>query len=104
MRETNMSVLHTVVVEQEIRFTLVELSHACRSESEELVELVREGVLTPSGAAPDDWRFGDTSLRRARRALSLKRDLQINTPGVALALDLLDEIEDLKSRLRRIRA
>jgi chaperone modulatory protein CbpM len=101
MMESNMSVVHAVVVEQEIRFTLVELSHACRTDSDELVELVREGVLTPTGEAPQDWRFGDASLRRARRALSLKHDLQINTPGVALALDLLDEIEALRLQLRR---
>jgi chaperone modulatory protein CbpM len=31
----------------------------------------------------------------------MQRDLGINTPGAALALDLLDELEQLRSRLRR---
>ena len=32
----------------------------------------------------------------------LERDFALNTPGVALALDLLDEIDDLRSRLRSL--
>jgi chaperone modulatory protein CbpM len=101
MTDTNMSVVHAVLIEEEVQFTLVELSRACRADSEQLVELVHEGVLNPSGHDPQEWRFGDTSLRRARRALSLTRDLELNAAGAALVLDLLDEIEALRSRLRR---
>jgi chaperone modulatory protein CbpM len=36
-----------------------------------------------------------------RAASRLARDLQINPPGIALALDLLDEIEALKTRAKR---
>ena len=39
--------------------------------------------------------------RRARVAVRLTRDLELNTPGVALALDLLDEIHELRSQLAR---
>jgi len=31
----------------------------------------------------------------------LTRDLEVNTPGVALALELLDEIAELRSQLAR---
>jgi chaperone modulatory protein CbpM len=36
-----------------------------------------------------------------RRAARLMHDLDINAAGVALALDLLDRIAELESRLRR---
>jgi len=102
MSDTNVSVAHAVLVEEEVQFTLVELCRACDAESEQLVALVEEGVLTPIGDEPRHWRFGDTSLRRARAAVRLTRDLELNAAGVALVLDLLDEIEALRSRLRRL--
>jgi chaperone modulatory protein CbpM len=39
-------------------------------------------------------------VRRARRALRLQRDLDLNLAGAALALDLLDEVEILRERVR----
>lgn len=102
MSDTNISVTYGVLVEQEVEFTLVELSRACRADSEQLVAMVEEGVLTPSGNDPQAWRFGGTSLQRARAALRLARDLELSAAGTALVLDLLDEIEALRSRLRNL--
>jgi chaperone modulatory protein CbpM len=90
-----------VVVEEEIRFTLVELCRTCGAEREHLIALVDEGVLDPAGSGPDDWLFGGPSLRRARAALRLARDLGLDPAGTALVLELLDEIESLRARLRR---
>ncbi len=92
----------STIVEQEVRFTLVQLSQACGSRTERLIALVEEGVLEPSGTAPADWLFEGRSLRRARLALRLERDLELNEAGVALALELLDEISELRARLRRL--
>ena len=93
--------LSATVVEDELQMSLDELCRACRAQPEQVRVWVVEGVLQPSGDAPASWRFTGTSLRRARLAFTLTRELEINTPGVALALDLLDEIEALKARLRR---
>jgi chaperone modulatory protein CbpM len=90
-----------VVVEEEVRFTLLELCHACAAERDVLVALVDEGVLQPSGDEPQQWQFGGASLRRARAALRLSRDLELGVAGTALVLDLLDEIDTLRARLRR---
>ena len=94
-------VVDSVIVEEEIRFTLADLSRACRTDREQLVALVDEGVLQPAGSGPDDWMFSGLSLTRARAALRLARDLDLGVAGTALVLDLLDEIDALKSRLRR---
>ena len=89
------------VLDDGVELTLVELCRASRAAEEQVRLWVLEGVLTPRGAAPDEWRFAPTALRRARRARALTHDLEINTPGVALALDLMDEIESLRASLRR---
>lgn len=62
---------------------------------------VSEGVLSPMGSSPEDWRFSGESLKRAKTAAHLTHDLELNTPGVALALDLLDEISRLRNQLVR---
>lgn len=94
-------VVQSVVVEQSLHFSLVELCQACSAEAGQLMALVEEGVLEPAGAGPQDWRFAGPSLRRAHAALRLARDLELSPAATALVLDLLDEIEALKSRLRR---
>lgn len=98
----NPTVMYGVVVEDEVRFTLVELSRACHADSLQLAALVNEGVLTPSGGDERNWQFDGSALRRARTALRLSRDLELSAADTAFVLDLLDEIESLKSRLRRM--
>jgi chaperone modulatory protein CbpM len=63
---------------------------------------VSEGVLSPAGGSPQDWRFSGDSLKRAKTAARLMRDLELNSPGVALALDLLDEIHQLRQQLELV--
>jgi|BarGraIncu00222A_1022003.scaffolds.fasta_scaffold83757_2 chaperone modulatory protein CbpM len=101
MDEPKTSALRGSIVEEELTLTAVELGRACNA-SEAHIELwVSEGVLQPSGASPEQWRFSGRSLSRMRLAMRLSRDLEVNSPGVALALDLLDEIAALEARLRR---
>lgn len=101
MTNADTQALRGVVVEEEIHLTLAELCQACCIPEEHVIAWVFEGVLEPIGEAPPAWRFAGDSLRRARLALWLTRDLEINPPGVALALDLLDQIAALQARLQR---
>lgn len=90
------------IVEEQVEFTLVELSRACGVDEQQVSALIVEGVIEPVGASPSEYRFSGASLRRARLALRLSHDLEIDTPGVALALDLIDEIDTLRQRLLRV--
>jgi chaperone modulatory protein CbpM len=90
-----------VIVEQDIALSLDELSHSLRCEADLIVTLVYEGVLEPAGNVPATWRFGAAAVQRARRAVRLVRDLDLNPPGVALALQLLDQIHQLEVQLGR---
>jgi chaperone modulatory protein CbpM len=89
------------VLDEELELTLAELCRACRLSTDEVYELVQEGVVEPRGRTSAHWRFQGTSVRRVHRAVRLHNDLGVNWPGAALALDLLEEIETLRARLAR---
>jgi len=98
---SQIAIIHAALVEEQLRFTLVELSQACNADIEHLHALVSEGSLTPEPLDADAVLFAGSSLRRARTATRLMRDLGLNAAGVALAMDLLDEIASLRAQLHR---
>ncbi|RJS93723.1 chaperone modulator CbpM [Salinisphaera sp. Q1T1-3] len=84
--------------------SLGQLARACDMHAEWIIELVEHGVIEPAARhrGPQDvtvWYFSTTHLVRARRAARLHRDLAVNTPGLALALELMDEITTLRAEL-----
>lgn len=100
MTRTSLSVLHCQVVEEDVELSLAELCRACDADSELVVQLVEQGLIEPRGSAPQAWVFAGASLRRTRVAVRLIRDLELNLPGAALAVDLLDEIARLQRDLQ----
>jgi chaperone modulatory protein CbpM len=92
---------HSVVILDEAEeITLADLTRACRVHAEWVMELIQEGVIEPRGPGGPQYRFAATTVVRVEKARRLQRDLGVNLPGVALALDLLDRIDALESRLR----
>ncbi|MGE1175172.1 MULTISPECIES: chaperone modulator CbpM [Pseudomonas] len=68
-----------------------------------VIEIVDHGILEPQGTQPREWRFTDYELALAKRAARLRRDLELEWEGVALALDLLDEVKELRAENRMLR-
>jgi chaperone modulatory protein CbpM len=99
MTRAGLDLVQCQVVEEELRLSLDQLCQACSAERELVQQLVAHGVLQPQGAEPQAWVFAGASLRRTRTALRLLRDLELNLPGAALAVDLLDEIARLQREL-----
>jgi chaperone modulatory protein CbpM len=98
--ENSLSIFAIGIHEEQSQLTLADLCRACAVHAERIIELVDAGVLEPQGREPARWIFGGASLHRALAALRLQRDLEMNLAGVALALELLDEINALRGRLR----
>ena len=61
--------------------------------------VVRRGE---QGPAPEDWHFPGPQVRRAQRAARLMRDLELDLPATALVLELLEEVERLRARVRQL--
>jgi len=89
------------IIEDETRLTLRQLCDACAVRAEYVIELVDEGYIEPSGVERSHWCFNGLSIKRVQRAKRLQHDLGINLAGVALAIELIDEIESLRARLDR---
>jgi chaperone modulatory protein CbpM len=96
--ENNLPQFAICILEEQTQLTLDDLCHACAVRAEQIIELVDLGVLEPLGREP--WQFGGASLQRARIVLRLHHDLDIDLAGAALALELMDEIDALRARLR----
>lgn len=90
------------ILEEQTELTLADLCRVCAADSALVMELVDEGVLSPSGDAPERWRFTGVHMHRARTALTLQRDLGVNLQGAALAVELLEELDRLRARLRSL--
>jgi len=90
-----------VVVETELQFSIMELSRICGTDVSTLEALVNEGVLTPLELQSSQWVFSGAALPRARKATRLLLELDLNVAGAALVIDLMEEVETLRSRLRR---
>jgi chaperone modulatory protein CbpM len=90
------------ILDETIELTLHDLAHRCSIQTEIVIAMVHEGVLEPQGKSPEQWYFTGQDLVRLRRAMRLQRDLDVNLPGVALAIDLLEELDDLRARIRML--
>ena len=92
-------IIDGVLLDEHVYLTLTEFSHVCTHQTEWIVELVEYGILEPEGKTPDEWRFPAASLDRAHKAIRLHQDLQVNMAGIALALQLMDELNNLRAQL-----
>lgn len=80
--------------------SLVKLCHQIEIPIEQIFTMVEYGVLEPinSRASHIRWRFSANSLSRAHTAIRLQRDLDLNMAGVALVIELMDELKQLRQQ------
>jgi len=104
MSTTPKQTLSGLILDEDCLFTLDEMSIACSVRTEYIIELVDEGIVEPTELQREQqqWSFTGKNLLRARKARRLQHDLDINLAGAALVLDMLEEIEQLRERLRRL--
>ena len=88
------------IFEEGAVLSVADLARMFAVEERYIVALAEEGVITALAIDTTEWRFSGTDIRRARIALRLERDLGINLPGVALALELLEELEPFRRERR----
>lgn len=83
-------------------YTLSEICEICDVQAELIIELVQNGVLEPYGETIKSWQFSDNELQRSQKALRLQRDLELNYSGIALILDLVEEVEKSHQQIQQL--
>lgn len=83
--------------------SLSEITHCAHVSEETVVTIVEQGIVQPRGAHPAEWQFEPPMVATLQRACRLQRDLELDWAAVALALDLLDELEQLRQDNERLR-
>jgi chaperone modulatory protein CbpM len=101
MEKNLLPILSGQIFDEDLQISVVEFCQICQISNTEVIEMVEEGVLEPvSGVTYQEWHFNSVAINRLRTAKRLQQDLQINLPGIALALDLLQELEQLRKHLQ----
>ena len=96
---TNNDILEGQMLDERLELSLAELARACAADAEWLQSLVNEGILEPRGRLETEWRFGSICIWRVRQVRRLQADLGVNLAGAALALELLEELQELRRRI-----
>lgn len=92
--------VRAVVLDERVEIDLSELCRISGLEEERVVEMVAEGIVEPLGHGRAAWRFTGFAVTRVLRTAQLQRDFEVNLPGAALALELLEELERLRRSQR----
>jgi len=96
MRYDIIKVYQGQITDEENELSLFELCNTCHLSPELIVEMVNEGVLDPSGDSARTWRFSFSTVESVRKVIRFQNDLNVNLAGAALALHLLERIEQLE--------
>ena len=88
------------VFDDSTKISIVELCEVCCIDRKQVDEMIEEGILEPTGGGRERQRLPYNSVHRTRTVIHLQRDLGVNLAGAALALELLERIDALRSRLR----
>jgi chaperone modulatory protein CbpM len=89
-----------IIIEQHtVSYSIDDLCHYCTIDIHSIEEFVELGVIEPDDMNAPKWQFSMADYIRLRKALRLGQDLDINPPGAALVLELIDEIDRLQQQL-----
>jgi chaperone modulatory protein CbpM len=89
------------ITDEENDLTLLQLCNMTRLTPELIIEMVNEGILNPVGDGKKAWRFSFSTVENVCKVIRFQNDLNVNLAGAALALHLLDKIEQLEDLLER---
>jgi chaperone modulatory protein CbpM len=103
IRQTTVSVVQCVPVDEDHPLRAEEIARAAGDRLEWVLELVEAGVIAPTapGAPRAQWAFRGEALRGALEARRLQRDFDVGVDAAALIIELQREVRRLRGLLGR---
>lgn len=96
VRET----ITAIMLDGDTSLTFVEVCEQYSLSETVLRQLIEHGLFQEPCPRIKTTRFDALKLARVHSAARLHHDLGVNIPGVVLALELLDELEQLRQEVR----
>ena len=106
MDRTEMAVLRLRILSpsREAPYTIEDLARRAGVAPALVQRYLDEGLIEPiAGNARTSWFFDDNALFELRRIQRLRHDLGVNIAGVAVIHELLQQLEELKMELEKLR-
>lgn len=82
-------------------FDLLHFAEACGQSQEWVMQLIEHGILPDRSEAPTSTFLGE-DISRAQRAYRLQRDFDASFTAVAMMLDLIDEVQELRREVKHL--
>ena len=86
------------VVDEQRTFDLTHFAQICGQSPEWILQLIEFDILS-APAQPQQYHFQGKDVIRARRAYRLQRDFDASLSAVAVMLDLIDEVHQLRRKI-----
>lgn len=90
------------LVDEAEPYVLTELCNMLGVHADIIVQMVEIGIVDAEGSKPSEWRFSGQACLRVKKAYRLRRDLGVNLAGAAVALDLLEDLELNRKKVRAL--
>jgi chaperone modulatory protein CbpM len=87
------------MIEDHLSLDLKHFADACDQSPEWILQLIEYDIL-PQRSSEQDYTFWSDDLVRARQAYRLQRDFDASFPAVAMMLDLIDEVQQLRNEMK----
>ncbi len=92
-----------VLIEETTTISFNEVCLKYQIPKELLLEMVEYGIFSSQTSVSEKLQLNQKDLRKIESAFRLHSDLGVNLPGVALALELLEKIDELTGELNVLR-
>ena len=96
----SLEIMTGTLIDDDKLFTLADLCRACDVHAEIITDMIAYGIIEPRGEVAARWQFPGSCLSRVTTVVRLQRDLEVNLAGAALALDLIEEVRELRRQLK----
>lgn len=83
-------------------FDLFHFSEACGQSPEWVMQLIEHGILPNRSKTHPGGTFLGEDITRAQRAYRLQRDFDASFSAVAMMLDLIDEVQELRCEVKHL--
>ena len=103
MHHIKQIIFSDVIVNEKVTLTITEFEHRYAVDEAFLNEMLEHGLIEPRQPSPEEMVLDRQALQRIESATRLRRDLEVNMPGIALVLDLMDELHHMQDELELLR-